>query len=170
MQRGKHKEKRNWIKPALRLIFILAVGILAWYVIASGFFRKVDNKCPDNIIPEKILILESQSDLYGRGYDERYVIKTDKWADGIQMIIPGNESNYSESLKPDCPKGSGEGQNSDYLYCKEIFYSPEDNTTQKYAVKLVLKPIPDEKGLQRYFLVNRLYGNYSIVNATCTKI
>jgi len=171
MQKGKHKENGNWTKPALIPIFILAVGILAYYAIEMGFFKKTDNnKCPDEIIPEKILILESQSDLQGRGYDDRYVIKTGEWEDGVQMIIPGNEGNYSESLKPDCPKGNATGQNPGYLYCKEIFYSPEDNTTQKYVVKLVLKPIPDEKGLQKYFLVNRLYGNYSIIDATCTKI
>ncbi len=171
MQKRKHKEKGNWIKTALILILVLAAGILSYYSLYYGLLKKIDSgKCPANILPEKLLILESQSDLYGRGYDERYVIKTDEWADGVEMIIPGNEGNYSESLKPDCPKGNATGQNHDYLYCKEIFYSPEDNTTQKYAVKLVLKLIPDEKGLQRYFLVNRLYGNYSIIDAKCTKI
>lgn len=170
MQKGKHKEKRNFVKPVLILFFVLAAGILSYYSLYYGLLKKIDSgKCPADILPEKILILESQSDLYGRGYDERYVIRTKEWANGLPIIIQGNESNYSESLKPDCPKGTAEGQNSDYLYCKEIFYDAQDNAG-RYSVRLVLEPIANERGIQKYFLVNRIYGNYSIANATCTRI
>ncbi|MFH1248767.1 MAG: hypothetical protein V1660_01300 [archaeon] len=164
------KQKENPVsKPnKLRLIRIISVVLIG--IIAVSFFISIGNKntCPKNIIPDKILIFESQF-LTGTSYtDDRYVIKTDKWADGTLLYIHENSLDYVESLKPHCVRGNESGKNSSYFYCKEATY---DNLTRKenYTVNLVLEPIENEKQIVKGVLFNELYRNYKVISARCTR-
>tara|TARA_Y100000310_G_C20617018_1_gene781169 strand:+ start:154 stop:708 length:555 start_codon:yes stop_codon:yes gene_type:complete len=117
------------------------------------------NGCPNNIIPDnsihfiynfmkldKVNLILSHS-------GEEY------WGDGIQIQSP--DRNYRDRRNSDCLKGSAEGENVNFWYCKDFIYQNQttpiseegvvgETTTTRYLVDIVLKK---DEGRDDYYFI-----------------
>lgn len=144
--------------------------------------------CPKEIIPKKVIIFEAEGT--AGNLDSLYYLNslfTSKWDDGTEIKRFGEESmaqKIDDLFGLKCEYGKESGENINYLYCKNLFYSPkktivnnegilEESNKDSYKIDLVLFPIQDEEWFERISEnSNRveIYGNYSVIDSFCLKV
>ncbi len=123
-------------------LFLLILGLI--YVLPK--IRTItDNVSCESLIPDRIKLSTPNSDMlsFHSGTNE-------KWLDGAEII-----SFF-------CFKGNKEGENINYFYCKNIYYSnkpitPEGNVGKEIKFKINLVVDPN----------NVIDENYKIVGYNC---
>ncbi len=146
------------------IVGILIIIILGGYILTYDFFgigtvvekgiNKIKNsfsgerivECPDYIIPERITLLEPESEITG--------IKKDfssTWNDGTGIGRYNMASLLGGNFQYSCSKGSKEGENINYFYCSGMRYQRtmedidkggniDEIEVREYSIDLVLKP------------------------------
>jgi len=129
------------------LIILAVIGIIAY----SQGVIKLPSSCPPGVIPERVMLVEPRG-----GHSFGLYPQNNRWADG---------SNMETTVY--CPSGSLEGENSNYNYCKDLFYkyTPIDSngivgTVTSYNIDLIVD-VGDVEGIG---------GSVKVISYKCRKI
>ena len=196
--------EKVWIVVGIAFLVILSAYIYAydlWGIrsVTDNISQKMEKKqaeltekkntldCPEEIIPEKMVLFEAEGTAgNSESLSYRYKLKND-WKDGTAITYYLDEMGFfdaaSKSLRPDCNKGNQQGENVNYLYCRNLVYEIEDTEIKKggivgetknteYKISLTLEPIENEEWFERSPRDENhvyIYGNYSVISSTCVK-
>jgi len=159
-KKGRGYFSKNIIPIALVLGICL---ILAYY--SSGFTLKssiFSNECPEEILPPAFFLKQKGDNLYFVAP----TIITDfssagTWGDGTELRV-------DNILDPACHKGNSYGENVNYFYCDNFYYSnyikeidDDGNIINAYTVNYNVKVVLEE-GSYNHFKA------YNIISAFCS--
>ena len=160
--------KKGTLKQFLILFLIMVSFMLLYYffIFRSAGILKFEVSCPENSIPERILLEYSEHTIMG---GEKIIDKN--FFDGkcVNGFYGGCRELPKEGMNITnltgcftCTKGSLKGENINYFYCKDIEYYKENinsNGDIGKATKLTISLIIDPK--------DKTDTGYKIIEYTC---
>lgn len=121
--------KKNTKKLVLYLVIIVGVIILLNSFAFQGKVGLKDNKCPEGIIPDRLLVVENKIfggiELANGNIDSKNFV-TPKWADETEIKY--------DIFNPPCHQGSSEGENVNNLYCSFIYSKTTTNISDEGVI------------------------------------